>query len=228
MEPESALGGLITRYRSRLLLFSLIADILLAPYSDSHPHVGALTALIVLVLVITLFRYTAPSLLMHFLLTPLACIWTVARLLEALGMWPLRSAQFASVIGLAISLSVLCLMLHRFDIVAERSNNLIAEAFISYLVIAICFSQLYEILDRTLYRAFSHPIPPPRGSTLLYFSMVTLSGVGSNDLNANNPYVKTLAAFESIIGIFYIAVVVSRLVSSEGRRNGRMGSPEKL
>jgi Ion channel len=53
-----------------------------------------------------------------------------------------------------------------------------------------------------------------QSSTLLYFSMITLSSVGYGGIVPVNPYVRFTAALESMIGIFYIAVVVARLVSS--------------
>lgn len=43
--------------------------------------------------------------------------------------------------------------------------------------------------------------------------MVTLSGLGYGSIFPLNPYVRLVASFENI-GIFYLAVVVSRLVSS--------------
>ena len=53
-----------------------------------------------------------------------------------------------------------------------------------------------------------------KSGTLLYFSMITLSSVGYGGIVPVNPYVRLTAALESMIGIFYIAVVVARLVSS--------------
>jgi voltage-gated potassium channel len=44
--------------------------------------------------------------------------------------------------------------------------------------------------------------------------MITLSSVGYGGILPLNPYVRLIAALESLIGIFYIAVVVARLVSS--------------
>ena len=44
----------------------------------------------------------------------------------------------------------------------------------------------------------------------------------------SNPYVRLIAALENMIGIFYIAVIVARLVSSyRGRSRGRDGEPDR-
>jgi hypothetical protein len=44
--------------------------------------------------------------------------------------------------------------------------------------------------------------------------MITLTSVGYGRIVPVNPYVRLVAAFESMIGIFFVAVVVARLVSS--------------
>jgi voltage-gated potassium channel len=53
-----------------------------------------------------------------------------------------------------------------------------------------------------------------QSSNFLYFSMDTLSGVGTGVIAPINPYVRLITGVENMIGIFYLAVVVSRLVSS--------------
>lgn len=207
----------LLRCKPHLLMLSLVAELVLSPYFDQHPHAGGLAALVVLILVLALASYTAPRWLLRFFVGPLATTWAAARLLEALAVSPLRYAQLSSVLGLALSLTILWLMLHRFQQISENSASVVSEAFISYLVIAICFSQLYEIVDRTSHNAFNRIIPPPRGSALIYFSLVTLSSLGSSDLVAVNPYLRIVTALESLAGVFYIAVVVARLVSSRAQ-----------
>ena len=44
--------------------------------------------------------------------------------------------------------------------------------------------------------------------------MITLSSVGYGGILPINPYVRMVAALESVAGIFYVAVVVARIVSS--------------
>jgi voltage-gated potassium channel len=44
--------------------------------------------------------------------------------------------------------------------------------------------------------------------------MVTLTSVGYGGIAPLNPYVRIVAALESMSGIFFVAVVVARLVSS--------------
>jgi hypothetical protein len=77
--------------------------------------------------------------------------------------------------------------------------------------IAIAFSQLYLLLSRATNHLFNQQIPATQSSRFLYFNMDTLSGVGACVIAPHNPYV-SITGVENIIGTFYLAVVVSRLV----------------
>jgi hypothetical protein len=61
---------------------------------------------------------------------------------------------------------------------------------------------------------FNQLIPETQHGTFLYFSMMTISGVGYGGILPINPYLRLIAALETITGIFFVAVVVARLVSS--------------
>jgi ABC-type proline/glycine betaine transport system permease subunit len=108
------------------------------------------------------------------------------------------------------------------------TRAMLAEAFVCYLIIAIAFSQLYLLLSRVVDQPFNQLIPISQSSTFLYFSMDTLSGVGTGVIAPINPYIRLITGIENMIGIFYLAVVVSRLVSSYRSRNRRQRhqSPE--
>ena len=84
----------------------------------------------------------------------------------------------------------------------------------NYLIIAIAFSQIYWIFSDLDPSSFRPRIAPSQGATLLYFSMATLTSLGSGENIPVNPYLRLITVLESMTGIFYIAVVVARLVSS--------------
>jgi hypothetical protein len=44
--------------------------------------------------------------------------------------------------------------------------------------------------------------------------MITLSGVAYGGILPVNSYIRLIAAFENVVGLFYLAVVIARLVSS--------------
>jgi len=197
-----------------MLLCAFIAEILASPLADSSAHIGGLLALVELSLLFLGASYMANRRIVRLVVLPVAVIWFFARLAEAFGDSRHFYTHLSPAAGLAISCAVLWALLRRVHFASRVTSSAISEAFIIYLIIAIAFSQLYWTLDHLLGNPFNQIIPFGRSSTFLYFSMTTLSGLGYSSITPINPYVRLVAALENMIGIFYIAVIVARLVSS--------------
>jgi Ion channel len=202
------------KHRSELLMWVLVAEIIASPAADYHPLIGAGLAVLVLIGLLAGASYMARGRTVKLVVLPITAIWLIARMLESFSNRTHWFENLAPVAGLALSVSILWAIFERFNSVPRLPRNAISEAFISYLVIAIAFSQLYWILSRVVTNPFNQVIPESQNGTLLYFSMVTLSGVGYGGIAPLNPYVRIVAAMETMAGIFYVAVVVARLVSS--------------
>jgi len=56
---------------------------------------------------------------------------------------------------------------------------------------------------------------PEEIGSMLYFSFTTLTTVGYGDIVAVDPFARSLANFESVLGQFFIAITVARLVTME-------------
>jgi Ion channel len=88
-----------------------------------------------------------------------------------------------------------------------------------YLMIGIMWFALYNAIDiltpGSIVRNTGKTTDP--STDLLYFSLVTLSTVGYGDIVAVHPEVRMLAALEAIVGVLYIAIMVSILVSAYKR-----------
>lgn len=205
---------LITRYRSELLLASLVAVMIASPMVDHHREIGGLVASVQLLLLYAASTYLADRRIIKFIALPIGFLWLCARLLEAFGDTNKEYTHLAPLAGLALSCTALWALLIRFGSVSRVTRSVITEAIISYLVIAIAFSQLYWVLDHFVTNAFNRTIPFDENATFLYFSMITMSGVGYGGILPINSYVRLVAAFENITGVFYVAVVVARIVSS--------------
>ncbi len=206
--------GFLKRYRSELLMCALIAQVLVSPLAESRPHLGELFAFLMMLSVLAGASYMASQKIIKFLVVPLVGIWFLTRGLEAFGNSAHFYAHLSPIAGLAVSCAVLWGILRRFGAIPRVTSSVIAEAFISYMVIAIAFSQFYWILNRFIANPFNQHVSISQSSTLLYFSMITLTGVGYGGIVPINPYVRLIAALENMTGIFFIAVVVARLVSS--------------
>jgi Ion channel len=99
------------------------------------------------------------------------------------------------------------------------SNEHLYTAVSVYLMIGIMWFTLYNAIDvltpGSIVRNTGKTTDPQ--TDLLYFSLVTLSTVGYGDIVAVNPEVRMLAALEAIVGVLYIAIMVSILVSAYKR-----------
>ncbi|MGA9585954.1 MAG: potassium channel family protein [Terracidiphilus sp.] len=218
--------NLTQKYRSELLMSALVVQLLASPIADKNPHVGGALAVVVLVLLLAGSSYTMNKQRDRAVLIALTAFWITMRLGEAFDGNRHIFSSLAPAIGLLLSCAVLRLILDRFGMISEITASVISEAFMGYLVIAIAFSQLYSILNMYLESPFNQVIPAWKTSTLLYFSMITLSSVGYGGVVPVNPYLRITAALESMVGIFYVAVVVARLVSSYRPKVGRISGNE--
>jgi hypothetical protein len=52
-------------------------------------------------------------------------------------------------------------------------------------------------------------------AAMMYFSLTTLTTTGYGDIVAIDPFARSLANLESVLGVFYVAITVARLVTLE-------------
>ena len=96
------------------------------------------------------------------------------------------------------------------------TTNTIFGAIVAYLLAAVGFAYLYEILELLQPGSFSGiPAgagPEELGDALLYFSLVSLTTVGYGDIVPASAVARPLAVFEGVFGTLYLAVMIARLV----------------
>jgi hypothetical protein len=98
-------------------------------------------------------------------------------------------------------------------------------AVVVYLSFAAIFASAFTLIWVLKPGAFAHlDIATPGDSeaaAMLYFSLTTLTTTGYGDIIAVDPLARSLANLESVIGVFYLAITVARLVTLEleGRRH---------
>ena len=93
--------------------------------------------------------------------------------------------------------------------------NMLAGALCSYMLIGFLWAEVYDLLE------YLHPYSflavqdqhnRQEWSDLLYFSFTTLTGAGYGDITPATAQTRSAALLESVTGVFYIAVMVARLV----------------
>ena len=94
-------------------------------------------------------------------------------------------------------------------------------AAVVYLTAAIIFASAYGLIWEFQPQAFANLNTSPGGeaenAALLYFSLTTLTTTGYGDILAVDPFARSLANLESVLGVFYIAITVARLVTLQSR-----------
>ncbi len=94
----------------------------------------------------------------------------------------------------------------------------------AYLLLGLCWAMLYWALDGIDSESLvfnHHLIRTAEGveaeltefSQLVYFSFVTMSTLGYGDITPETPLAQTLTWTQSVVGQFFLAILVARLVS---------------
>jgi hypothetical protein len=105
----------------------------------------------------------------------------------------------------------------------QITNEAISMAISVYLLLGVTWSLLYDVIHQLQPLAFSlngsasalvaagHPIFP----VLAYFSFITLTTIGYGDIAPLTLQARYAALAEGVVGQFYLAILVARLVSMQ-------------
>lgn len=91
-----------------------------------------------------------------------------------------------------------------------------------YFVIAHAWAAVYALVEMVIPSAFasaqSSGLERISWSDLLYFSLVTITTLGYGDITPVHGFARALASLEAVTGVFFMAVVVARLISASDIR----------
>ena len=92
-------------------------------------------------------------------------------------------------------------------------------AVVVYLNLAVIFAAAYSLIWELIPDAFANiaapTVDPHEIATMLYFSLTTLTTTGYGDIVPIEPFARSLANLESVIGPLFLAMTVARRVSME-------------
>jgi len=106
----------------------------------------------------------------------------------------------------------------RFVLRAPSVNVEVLCASISaYLMLGLIWTMAYWLMDQLTPGAFAFNTTTGtkesmEGFNAFYFSFITLSTVGYGDITPVSKVARMLAAMEAMTGLFYVAVLIARLV----------------
>jgi hypothetical protein len=107
----------------------------------------------------------------------------------------------------------------RFIVYAPRvDSEVLCAAIAGYLLSGFAWSLAYALLGRLDPNSFVFTLDPKSGQSMngftgLYFSFITLSTVGYGDIIPVSEMARMLAIVEAMFGMFYMALLIARLVS---------------
>jgi len=215
-----------------LLLIALLVLMFVAwPLAEigviERPLVGMLLVIVFLCALLTLGgsgRFAVPTIALGLLLFPLQLVATAAPSL-------LLSVAAEGVASLFLLLLCTVLLIGVFA-PGRISMNRIFGGVVVYLLIAVLFSLLFDIVERFAPRAFNigsesaAPATAPGGARFFYLSVITLSSVGFGDVAPLHPIARSLVMVEALLGQIYTTVLLARLVSLETVQRDR-GPPRQ-
>lgn len=101
-----------------------------------------------------------------------------------------------------------------FDVMTgeDATVDKVLGAMCGYLLLGILFALTYSAMEQNNPGCFKME-GVPEFSDFIYFSIVTLSTLGYGDILPVSPQARALVSLEVLLGQFYLAVVVARLVA---------------
>ena len=91
----------------------------------------------------------------------------------------------------------------------------IAAAMCVYLLFGYGFSSLYALMEGLAPGSLvSAQDPELRWSEFVFYSFVTMTTLGYGDITPVSGSARSLAVFQTIMAVFYLAVLIARLVAS--------------
>jgi hypothetical protein len=131
------------------------------------------------------------------------------------GIWTALVAHFSIVILVGFfSLTILNYVVQSGRVTLDK----ILAAVCVYFMVGYAWTFAYAILDDITPDAFAGLVPVAedqhafRIMQLRDFSFVTLTTMGYGDITPRSPSARTMAMLEAVMGQFYLAVLVARLV----------------
>lgn len=211
-----------------LLLVLSVMSVILAIVGDEVIVEAGVVVLFTIIMILIVIRGTRISHLTFsgknlaaLVLILVSVIWDGLYLLSNLP-FKLRYTFF---VGAAlIRLTIFCygwlLLAKTLAIRQKVTDRTIITAIVGYLFIGIIWSFIYLAIWQIDPKAFHVSIIRDYDfrpwNLVMYFSFMTLTTVGYGDIIPVNKLAMAVANFEAIIGAFYLAVVLARLVSLYG------------
>jgi voltage-gated potassium channel len=197
------------------LLVSLLLFIGLAPFLKNLVRLRLLLDILFFVVFLTAIYTVSQNRRQAILVSLLALPVFIATWLSygKASQGLLVTSHIFSIIFLAVAI----VLILQFVIRAQSvTPNIIYAAIVVYLLIGITWSVMYSFLEFIVPGSFNNISATLSDGIydFTYYSFVTLTTLGYGDIYPLNDQARALVILEAIIGQFYIAVLIARLVGT--------------
>ena len=205
--------GLTVLLVLRLCLIFLAAPLAAKGVPIARPIIETMVFAVVMIVVMLSHRRGAIAAILPGLAAMLASILLGSEL-SPVAVSVLRHA------GNILTLSALTWVLsHAVYAPGRITFHRLQGAGVLYLNVATIFALAFSLIWEVNPAAFANLAPPTGGpgelATMLYFSLSTLTTTGYGDIVPANSFARSLANLEAVVGQFYLAITVARLVTLE-------------
>jgi hypothetical protein len=218
--------GLARRTPCLVLLVVQLAGVVLYPFmADTYAGRSAFALFGLLVLALTVLALRATPFLTW--IAVLAAVPSVGLLLVSvlvpshdLVVW---SAGFEMVVYFYAAVSMTAYMLDDEQVTTDELFAIPAV----FTLLAWAFAYLFVVVQGLDPHGFNEGGTGSRSwMELLFLSFTVLSSTGLSDITPISGHARSVVMLEQVVGIFYIAMVVTRLVSLRGQRSDTHPAPD--
>jgi hypothetical protein len=215
---ENKLKQSLTERRFSALFFFLLAYLLLYPYAQH----GTLPSAILRVFagVVTVLSVYAVSFRRTFVF--FALLLAIPVLLHRVAL-PRADADAISIIGMILSFGfdvfIVVVMFRRVFMKHEPTGEAIFGALCIYLLVGFSFASFYLMLSTVQPHAFYldpvfnlHSVPDR--FDVIYYSFGSMTCLGAAGITPVSDQARSMSVIESVVGVLYLAVLISRLMSA--------------
>jgi voltage-gated potassium channel len=209
------------RYGVESLLFCLFIYIVVSPFLSEIPYPQFIfRAFLTIVLIFSIFAVRWEKGILSLSITLLA-LTLVFRWFGLLGI--IRYSGAISNLIMVLYLATLAYSFFSAIFTATKvTGTLICATICLYLIIGLLWGAVFALLESLAPGSFSGGVLDHVGSaearlqSFIYFSFITLTTLGYGDITPQTQGAGALCQAEAIVGQFFIAVLVARLVSMYG------------
>ena len=204
--------------RFTLLFFFLMLSLAVYPYAESSAFgFYAFRTLSSAIILLTVYAVTFRRNLILLVL----CL-AIPALLQRIAVSPLDTGSIVLVnrlLSLAFDGIVLGIIYHCVYSETKPTSETIFGALSVYLLLGFTFASIYGLIVSLEPRAFYldpltnlHAVPDR--FDFIYYSFGTMTELGTPGITAVSREVRSVSLLEAILGIMYLAVLISRLMSA--------------